>query len=73
MKRASTACHGLIGLPMSVAHASGAAMAWTDVPGHPHVNGVNYRLENQQDRIQAGVKDGQLNAKQTTRDNFGQD
>lgn len=58
----------LIGLLISTALASGAVMAQTDVPGHPRVNEVNNRLENQQDRIQAGLKDGQLNAKQVTRD-----
>lgn len=49
---------------------SAAAQAGPGVvdPGHPRVNEVNNRLENQQDRIQAGVKDGQLNAKQATRD-----
>lgn len=68
MKTTTTSRYSLMGLLMSVALASGAAMAQTDVPGHPRVNEVNNRLENQQDRIQAGVKDGQLNAKQATRD-----
>jgi Skp family chaperone for outer membrane proteins len=62
----------LLGLLVSAVFASSAAMAQaapqTNVPGHPRVNEVNNRLENQQDRIQAGVKDGQLNAKQATRD-----
>jgi hypothetical protein len=53
--------------------ASGAAMAQTTtpdptIPGHPRVNEVDQRLENQQDRIDNGVKDGQLNAKQATHD-----
>lgn len=39
-----------------------------DVPGHPRENEVNSRLENQQDRISAGVADGQLNARQAARD-----
>ena len=70
---AKTTCRfSLIGLLVSAVFASGAALAQsapqTDVPGHPRVNEVNNRLENQQDRIQAGVKDGQLNAKQATRD-----
>ena len=68
MNAKTTFRNSLIGLLLSVALASGAAMAQTDVPGHPRVNEVNNRLENQQDRIQAGVKDGQLNAKQATRD-----
>jgi len=68
MNAKTTFRNSLIGLLMSAALVSGAAMAQTDVPGHPRVNEVNNRLENQQDRIQAGVKDGQLNAKQATRD-----
>ena len=44
-----------------------AALA-QDVPGHPRENEVNSRLENQQDRVNAGVADGQLNARQAARD-----
>lgn len=51
-----------------VSGVSGAAMAQT-VPGHPRVNEVDQRLENQQDRIDAGVNKGQINAKQEARDN----
>ncbi|GAB3783788.1 hypothetical protein ISP14_08975 [Dyella agri] len=72
MNAKTTFRNSLMALLVSAAFASGAAMAQaapqTDVPGHPRVNEVNNRLENQQDRIQAGVKDGQLNAKQATRD-----
>jgi len=53
------------------AFASAGAMAQTsttDVPGHPRVNEVNQRLDNQQNRIQNGVADGQVNAKQASRD-----
>jgi hypothetical protein len=39
-----------------------------DVPGHPRVNEVNQRLANQQNRINAGVADGQINGKQAARD-----
>ena len=64
---------GLIGCMFAATLASGAVMAQSatpdqTVPGHGRINKVNNRLENQQDRIQTGVKDGQLNAKQTTRD-----
>ncbi len=62
----------LIGFTMAAALASAGAMAQSaasdNVPGHPRVNEVNQRLENQQDRIQAGVADGQINAKQAARD-----
>jgi len=51
-----------------VSGVSGAAMAQT-VPGHPRINEVDQRLENQQDRIDAGVNKGQINAKQEARDN----
>jgi hypothetical protein len=62
----------LIGCLGAAALGSGAAMAQaapqTDVPGHPRVNEVNQRLDNQQNRIQAGVADGQINAKQAAHD-----
>lgn len=60
----------LIGLVLSAA-VSGAALAQSTpapVPDHPRVNEINQRLDNQQNRIQAGVADGQLNAKQAARD-----
>lgn len=40
----------------------------TGVPGHPRVNEVDQRLQDQQTRIDNGVKDGQMTAGQTTRD-----
>jgi len=46
----------------------GAAKA-DDVPGHPRINEIDQRLENQQSRIDAGVNRGQINAKQEARDN----
>lgn len=62
----------LTSFAMIAALASGAAMAQAapqdNVPGHPRVNEVNQRLDNQQNRIQAGVADGQINAKQEARD-----
>jgi hypothetical protein len=51
--------------------ASAGVMAQTadpTVPGHPRVNEVDQRIENQQQRIDNGVKDGQINAKQEMRD-----
>jgi hypothetical protein len=51
--------------------AAGVAHAQTSdttIPGHPRVNEVDQRLENQQNRIDNGVKDGQINAKQEMRD-----
>ena len=34
------------------------------LPGHPRINQIDQRLENQQKRIESGVQDGQINAKQ---------
>ncbi|WP_430392278.1 hypothetical protein [Dyella sp. 20L07] len=72
MKTTMTSRLSLIGFTMAAALASAGAMAQSapqdNVPGHPRVNEVNQRLDNQQNRIQAGVADGQLNAKQAARD-----
>ena len=43
---------------------SGAGPGVVD-PGHPRVNQVNNREENQQQRIAKGVQNGKLNSKQT--------
>ncbi len=45
---------------------SGAGAGVAD-PGHPRVNQVNRREENQQDRIANGVKNGKLTPGQTAR------
>ena len=61
----------LMSLVFSAAAVSGAAFAQSEpapVPDHPRVNEVNQRLDNQQNRIQNGVADGQINAKQEARD-----
>jgi len=70
MKTVMTSRFNLLAFGMVAAFASTAAMAQTstDVPGHPRVNEVNQRLDNQQNRIQNGVADGQMNAKQAARD-----
>ena len=44
---------------------SGAGPGVVD-PGHPRVNGVNKREQNQQKRIANGVNSGKLSAKQTS-------
>ena len=68
MKNELLLLSSLIGLAVAATFASGAAMAQDNVPGHPRVNEVNQRLENQQDRIQKGVADGQITGKQAARD-----
>jgi hypothetical protein len=69
MKKLATslALIALIAVAAPVAHAQDAAPAATD-PGHPRVNQVDQRLDNQQQRIDNGVKDSQINAKQEMRD-----
>jgi hypothetical protein len=37
-------------------------------PGHPRVNEVNQRLDNQQNRIDNGLKDGQMTTGEAKRD-----
>src|SRR5580704_15150525 len=39
-----------------------------DVPGHPRVNEVNQRLDNQQARINQGLANGTMTGKQAARD-----
>jgi hypothetical protein len=58
----------VIGLAIGAAMASGVLLAQTDVPGHPRVNEVNHRLQNQQTRIQNGVKNGTMTHAQAARD-----
>jgi len=51
---------------------SGAAMAQDATtqpdPGHPRVNEVQDRIDNQEKRVDTGVSDGQINANQAKRD-----
>jgi uncharacterized lipoprotein YajG len=47
-------------------NTSGAGAGVVD-PGHPRVNQINQREENQQDRIANGVKNGKLTPGQTAR------
>ncbi len=53
-----------IGSASAQTSTSGAGPGVVD-PGHPRVNEVNSREENQQQRIANGVKHGQLNSRQT--------
>ncbi|MBB6248563.1 hypothetical protein [Rhodanobacter sp. A1T4] len=69
MKTNATFRLSVIGLVAFSAFVSGTVIAQdTAVPGHPRVNEVNQRLSNQQNRIQNGVADGKMNAKQAARD-----
>jgi hypothetical protein len=59
--RLTVAIAVLVGLPSAV-HAA------EEVPGHPRISQVDSRLERQQQRIDNGVKDNQINAQQTAND-----
>ncbi len=50
--------------------SAGAAFAQTPPadPGHPRVNEVERRIDRQQSRVDQGVSDGQINARQAARD-----
>lgn len=37
-------------------------------PGHPRINEVQQRIDNQENRVDRGISDGQINAKQATHD-----
>jgi hypothetical protein len=61
----------VMSLVIGAAIASGSVMAQTngdDVPGHPRVNEVNNRLQNQQNRINNGLKNGTMSQAQAARD-----
>ncbi|MBD8899918.1 hypothetical protein [Rhodanobacter sp. DHG33] len=58
----------LIGSAMVGGQVMAQTAAQTDVPGHPRVNEVNNRLDNQQNRIDNGLKNGTMTQAQATRD-----
>ena len=71
MKNVLSSRCSLLALGLVAAFASAVAMAQTgttDVPGHPRVNEVNQRIDNQQQRIDAGVANGTITPKQAARD-----
>jgi hypothetical protein len=59
-----------LSLVLSTACGIGSALAQdaAPVPGHPRVNEVNQRLDNQQNRIANGQENGSMNGKQAARD-----
>jgi hypothetical protein len=49
--------------------SAGAAFAQTvPDPGHPRVNEVQQRIDNQENRVDRGISDGQINGKQAAHD-----
>lgn len=57
----------VFGLTAGAALVSVPSFAQT-VPGHPRVNEVDHRLDNQQNRIDQGVANGTMTEKQAARD-----
>jgi hypothetical protein len=59
-------------LAMTLLIGSGTALAQSAAgvpdPGHPRVNEVQQRIDNQHNRVDRGVSDGQINAKQAAHD-----
>ncbi|MFC5437472.1 hypothetical protein ACFPME_12985 [Rhodanobacter umsongensis] len=69
MNHASMFHRGLLSLFACTAFASAGAMASAaTVPGHPRVNEVSRRIDNQQARIAKGVANGSITGKQAARD-----
>ena len=63
--------HNLIAFGLVAALTSSVASAQVNpiyIPGHGRINQVDQRLANQQNRIAAGIADGQINAQQAFRD-----
>ena len=58
-------------LPVAAAFAillSAPAFAQDVDPGHPHVNEIQGRIDNQENRVNQGIGQGQINGKQAARD-----
>ena len=56
-------------IALLTAGVSSIAQAQNTDPNHPRVNEVDQRLQNQQNRTDAGVKNDQIGSKQEMRDN----
>ena len=59
----------IFALSLATLTVSTAFAQTAPVAGHPRVNEVDQRLENQQNRVDSGVASGTINAKQEARDN----
>jgi hypothetical protein len=58
----------VLGITLAAGQAMAQAAPQANVPGHPRVNEVNQRLDNQQNRIDQGVANGTMTQKQAVRD-----
>ena len=61
-------CLTLTVLIGSAATADAQTAAGVADPGHPRINEVQQRIDNQQARIDRGISDGQINARQAAHD-----
>ena len=61
-------CFALTVLIGSGGTASAQSAASVPDPGHPRINEVQQRIDNQQNRVDRGISDGQINAKQAAHD-----
>jgi hypothetical protein len=61
-------CLALTVLIGSAATASAQSAAGVPDPGHPRINEVQDRINNQQARVDRGISDGQINARQAAHD-----
>ena len=52
----------------SAAIANAQDAAGVPDPGHPRINEVQQRIDNQQNRIDRGISDGQINPRQAAHD-----
>ena len=65
---ASLTFAALIAVGSIAATSAMAQTTDTTVPGHPRINQVDQRLQNQQNRETAGAAQGTINARQEARD-----
>jgi len=61
-------CLALTVLIGSVATANAQSTNGVSDPGHPRINETQQRIDNQQNRINRGISNGQINATQAARD-----
>jgi hypothetical protein len=61
-------CLALIVLIGSGGTAIAQSAAGVPDPGHPRINEVQQRIDNQENRVDRGISDGQINAKQAAHD-----
>ena len=66
--RLSLTCLALTVLIGSAAAANAQEAAGVPDPGHPRINEVQQRIDNQQARVDRGISDGQINARQAAHD-----